>query len=503
MNTNYVFAVERIKASYLNQSKKKAKNKYIILYNAIKDCIIKVELPDQWVLPATRTLALEMKLSRTTVVKAYELLTLEKLIIPKIGSGYHVNFIQENTNNSQKNSKTTLDTSIYPEISDKGKAFLNNISLLHRESSKGIAFRPGLPPLDIFPINQWKNLLNTYWRHVKSSGLSNAPTSGLDSLKINICNYLNISRNIKCDVNQLLIVSGSLQSLYLISSALVNKDDAVVLENPTFPNVHSIFKSSQAHLIPLPLDDDGISIKNLDKNIDKPIKIIHVTPSNHYPLGIRMSLQRRKELIAWASQNKAIIIENDYEHEVSIAQGGIPSIYSLDTEDRTIYLGTFNRLLHPTIRLGYMIVPKYLIKTIEAIQEHSHKFVAPSIQMVMSQFIEKNYLYQHLKNINNVAQEREILFRTLFNENTLKMKIDTKPLSSLHLLANFNEKISNKQENIILKTLAESNIIVHPLSSCYIGVEKKNGLILGYSSVRPTTIQQKTVQMSQIINKIL
>jgi GntR family transcriptional regulator/MocR family aminotransferase len=503
MNTNHVFAFNRIKSSFEKHNKKRLKKKYIALYHAIKDCIHNVELPHLWILPSTRTLAIEMNLSRTTVVKAYELLSLEKLILPKRGSGYSVNFSPNTALVSKQAKNQLVDNSLYPDLSEKGLAYLNNIALLDRESNKGIAFRPGLPPLDIFPVNQWKNLLNTYWRHVKSSGLSNSPSSGINALKINICNYLNVSRNIKCEPDQLIIVSGSLQSLYLISSVLINKGDSIILENPTFPNVHSIFKSSLANLIPISIDNEGVNIDEIKKyNTLKP-KLVHVTPSNHYPLGIKMSLKRKKELISWASENKALIIENDYENEVNSCQGINPTIYSLDTEDRTIYLGTFNRLLHPTIRLGYMIVPKYLIKTIEAIQEHSHKFVSPSIQMVMSQFIEKNYLYQHLKNINTVAQERQTLFISLFNENTTKMAIEKKPYSSLHLLAKFNEKVDEKKEIEIIQSLSKANIVVHSLSGCYIGKEKQQGFIFGYSSVRPTIIRQKVIQMTNIINESL
>jgi GntR family transcriptional regulator / MocR family aminotransferase len=503
MNTNHIFAIDRIASSFEKHNRKKMKKKYIILYQAIKDCIHKVELPHLWIIPSTRILANELNLSRTTVVKGYELLSLEKLILPKRGSGYSVNFPPKIILDSNQNKNLIDDNSLYPELSEKGIAFLSNLTILNRESNKGIAFRPGLPPLDIFPVNQWKNLLNTYWRYVKSSGLSDSPSSGIEVLKKNICNYLNISRNIKCEPDQLIIVSGSLQSLYLISSVLINKGDAIILENPTFPNVHSIFKSSLANLISISLDDEGISLEEINKSNNLKPKLVHVTPSNHYPLGIKMSLKRKKELITWASKNKALIIENDYENEVSSHQGINPSIYSLDNEDRTIYLGTFNRLLHPTIRLGYMIVPKYLIKTVEALQEHSHKFVAPSIQSVMSQFIEKNYLYQHLKNINTVAQEREALFISLFNENTSKMSIEKKPYSSLHLVAKFNQEIDIKKESEIIKSLSKINIVVHSLSGCYIGNEKQQGLIFGYSSVRPTIIRQKVIQMTDILNECL
>ncbi|MEW4922208.1 PLP-dependent aminotransferase family protein [Algibacter sp. 2305UL17-15] len=500
MNTNLNFALERIKKSFEIQSEAPPKNKYIVLYRAIKACIVNVELPHNWLLPSTRILAKEMGVSRTTVLKAYELLLLEKLIIAKAGSGYKVFFEKNQKSDHVEQGNNSFDKNLYPSLSVKGNAFLKNVSLINTIiNDTGIAFRPGLPPLDVFPINQWKNLLNTYWRYVKSSGLNYSRATGIDSLKKSICDYLNISRNIKCDYKQIVVVSGSLQSLYLVSNALINKDDHVVLEDPTFPNVHSIFKSIQATLLPIPLDDEGISMKHIDSiNHLKP-KIVHTTPSDHYPLGVKMSLNRRKELLQWASKNKALIIENDYEHEIGNTFKYIPSIYSLDTEDRTIYMGTFNRLLHPSIRLGYMIVPEYLTNAIEALLLHSHRFVAPSIQTVMNQFIERNYLYQHLKNISEVAQERQLLFLEEFKKSNKTMTIKTNTFASLHLIAKFNKHTTEKDEIALVDKLSDANITAHSLSKCYIGNEKQQGLILGYSSVRPAVLKQKARKLVKLI----
>jgi GntR family transcriptional regulator / MocR family aminotransferase len=498
MNKKPSFIIDKIIEKYNLECKKVDISKYLILYQTIKNCIQDKTLIHQTNLPASRNLATALDISRSTVLKAFELLTLEKLIISRKGSGYLVNFFIE------KSSLTKdINDGIYPEISEKGKSFLKNVIVESPNSSKSFAFRPGLPPLDIFPVNQWKSLLNLYWKNIKSSSLSNAPTSDLNPLKINICNYLNICRNIICEPDQLLIVSGSLQSLYLIANAILNKGDTVIIENPTFPNVISIFNSSQANLISLPIDNEGITIEKLDVNQDQKPKLIHVTPSNHYPLGVKMSLKRRKEVIDWASRNKAFIIENDYENEMSSTNISLPSIYSLDQEDRTIYLGTFNRILHPNIRLSYIIVPKYLIKTIKAIQEHSHKFVNPSIQLVMSQFIEKNYLYLHLKNIIKVAQEREILFRNLFNENTNHLKIEERPFSSLHLVAKFTNQVSVEEEYNLLQLFKENNIVADSLSNCFLGEKKESGFIFGYSSVRTSLMQQKVIQMTKIINSFL
>lgn len=497
MNTNHLFATERIQKEFAKNTSEKII--YISLYKAIKQCILNTELPNGWLLPATRILADELKISRTSVLKAYELLLLEKLIISKSGSGNKINYQPEEKVTQKKNIAIPEFSSKYPEISEKGISYLKNTSIINRLDNDVIAFRPGLPPLDVFPINQWKKLLNSYWRHIKSSGLSYSKSTGQLELKKSICNYLNISRNVKCSHEQLVITSGSLQSLYLIANTIINKGDTVVIENPLFPNVHSVFRSSQANLVAVSIDNEGIDIKKIaSKTIENP-KLIHVTPSNHYPLGTKMSLERRKELLDWASENSCLIIENDYENEIANYTEQVPTIYSLDNEDRTIYMGTFNRLLHSSIRLGYMIVPSYLMPAVEALLEHSHRFVAPSIQMVMDQFIEKNYLYQHIKNSINVAKERHDLFKNLFKTHVKSMYIQEKPFSSFHILAFFNSEKTIKEEAEIIQQLKALQIMAYPLSKCYVGELQKTGLIFGYAAVRSSIIKKNIEKMGRIL----
>ena len=498
MDTSYKFAINRIQIEFEKQKEQNPKNKYIVLYRAIKQCIINSEIPHNWLLPSTRILAEEMNVSRTTVNKAYELLQLEKLIVAKLGSGSRVYYLPTSALVKEENTLEMVQNN-YPSISKKGISYLENVSLINRPETNSLAFRPGLPPIDMFPVNQWKNLLNTYWRLIKSSDLSYSHSAGLSEFKKSIANYLNISRNIKCNHEQIVVVSGSLQSLFLITNSLINPDDTVVVEDPLFPNVHSVFKSSEANLVSVKLDKEGIDIKQLEgRKIENP-KIIHVTPSNHYPLGIKMSLKRRQEILKWASSNSTLVIENDYENEIANSIDRIPSIFSLDTENRTIYMGTFNRLLHPSIRVGYMIVPKYLLNTVQALQEHSHRFVNPSTQVVMNQFIEKNYLFKHIRNVIAVAKERQSIFIDYFNENCNSMFIEKKTFSSFHILAFFKEETSSEQEQIIIKKLEKIGVIVFSLSKCYIQSPKKQGLIIGYSSLKINAMKQKIKKMSEII----
>ncbi len=502
MKTNNKFALERIVHNFqqfLDKSEQHG-SKYVLLYTAIKSCILEMELPFGWTIPSSRVLSQRLDLSRTTILKAYELLVLEKLIVAKPGSGYSTNYQQEEKSILQKTLSQEHSAFLYPSISENGKSYFTNIALINRDKNDHVAFRPGLPPLDIFPINRWKNLLNVYWRHVKSSGLGYSQSSGLEELKKAVCSYLNVSRNIKCQADQIVIVSGSLQSLYLIANTLINPDDAVFVENPVFPNVHSVFKSSRAKVVPIGLDAQGIKIDEMGDIQNIQPKVIHVTPSNQYPLGIKMSLERRKELLEYAAQQGSLIIENDYEHEIGNVQEFTPTIFSLDNQDRTIYMGTFNRILHPSMRLGYMLVPRYLKPVVQALQEHSHRFVPPSMQMVMQQFIEKNYLYQHIENCINTAKERWDLFDVEFEKHVKHMTLQKIKFASFHRLAFFSRSVSPKEELEIIEKLSVAGIKALSLSKCYVGTPQQTGLIFGYSAVRPTVIKQKVQIMGSILS---
>lgn len=493
-NTNMKEVLNRISAIY-EQTLKDNKNRlYIHLYNQLKNAIINRDLPSETYLPATRKLAEELHISRSTVNKSYELLVLEGYLTAKPGAGYMVMDFLDGTTDSGRVPSTIP----FSNISDTGRSFLKNTHLINQTDDKNIAFRPGLPPLDIFPVKQWQRISNFYWRHCTYSDLSYHPSSGIEPLKKNLASYLNLSRNIKCDHKQIIIVSGSLQSLYLAASALINPGDTVLMENPTFPNVITLFKSFRAHIIPLAIDDQGAVIQGVHMSTDVHPKIIHVTPSGHYPSGISMSTGRKQEILDWADKHNAMILENDYEHEVSGHLNTSPPIFSLDKNQRTIYLGTFNRILHPSIRIGYMVVPYSLLETIEALQKLSHRFLSPSLQYIMNQFIEKKLLINHIKNLKNIALERKIFLKKTFQEAYgNRLTILDSPANKLHMLVVFPNTISEKK---YLRILLENNIVAHPYSKCFIDRNVKEGMILGYASVPASSMRKKIQKMAKLLD---
>lgn len=492
MHTSKDIILSLLKQSYQNSKNTTNTVAYLNILNLVKQKIEERQIPKGIYLPSTRQLSKALGVSRSTIVRVYGLLAVEGYVRSVQGAGYVVKPI----NLSPSDHNNTDAHSDYPEISDRGKMFIKNVNLMHSTEQKDLAFRPGLPPLDVFPVNQWKRLFNSYWKQIKYSNLSFSDSSGLEYLKKNVALYLNLVRGIRCDHQQIVIVSGSLQSLYLIANAVLNPHDKVVMESPTFPNVLSIFKSLGADISALPLDEKGINIKSFN---EKPPKLIHVTPSSHYPTGRIMHKDRKKELINWANKNRSIIIENDYDHEISNwKQEDNDTIFSLDQNQRTVYLGTFNRLLHQSIRLGYMVVPYYLLDVIKALQMHSHRFVSPSNQIVMSQFIEKNYIYNHINNVVKVAKQRRAIFVDQFSDIMPKsFKILDSEAKSLHLLVKIPKSINDKK---LKSELFKNHINVHNLSHCYLE-NPQNGLIFGYSAVKKPIMVKKLKAMRDIVKK--
>lgn len=458
--------------------------KYIVLKEILAKIILAENNLNGEKMPSTRVLSESLNVSRSTVIRAYELLVFENIIEPQKSSGYIIKKTIVKKKTPLKNDAK------YPSLSASAGSFMENVGLMNTTSDEEIAFRPGLPPLDIFPVDIWKRLTNQYWKNVNSAALSYTSASGLGQVKKNISYYLRATRGISVEEDQIIIVSGSLQSLFLIGSTVLDPGDDIVIENPTFPNVISLFRSLDATVFAAPLDKDGILVKKIKKS--KSPKLIHVTPSNHYPTGTVMSVNRRMELLDFANRQGSLIIENEYDHEVSTSKNRLPSIFELDSQQRTVFIGTFNRILHPSIRIAYLVLPHYLVDPVKALQKHSHRSVAPSLQAVLSEFIHKDYIFRHIREVLAAAEERKKIFSDLVENKYQILKPVRSQCPSLHVLYELPNDYNDK---LIVRKLKSSGILAHAYSNTFIN-NPQNGLIFGYSAVRKHQIEY---QISNLI----
>lgn len=467
---------------------------YVNLYTAFRKAILNRSLENGTKLPPSRVLAMDLGISRSTVLKAIDLLLVENYITSKRGSGYYVRATED--------KKIRLNISAldhkggHPKLSKQGIAFSENNLWAGQDSIKEVAFRPGLPPLDIFPVQIWKKLIDDYWKRITPSELSYSDTKGLNCLRENISQYLKVYRNINCSPDRIIVTTGSLHSLFLVSSILLEKNDNIVVENPMYPMAHSLFKNLGAVIQPAPVDDEGINLKGI--NCTNP-KFVYTTPSCQYPTGVKMSMSRRFQLLNWAAVNETYIIEDDYNHEFSNWEKPLGSLFGMDLQERVVYLGTFNKLIHPSLRLGYIILPEQLIGPVSGLYQQSSRFVPRQDQKAMSAFIQKDYLNKHLRKVIDTAQQRKEYFVEQFNAILGDwFQLETSCLG-LHLIAHIKKKQSDLY---IEQKLMDQNIRVHALSRYYILPNDANGLVMGFCSVNQKQIKETIRKIGEIMGQL-
>ena len=465
-------------------------NIYQNLYHALRGAIVFGTLNENDALPPSRLMAKDLGVSRSTIIKAYDKLIGDGFAWSKSGSGVFVASKKMMGQDIAIQSKST-NVKRKSHLSKLGQKFGKKINFT--EEGKGVPFRPGLPPLDLFPLVKWQTLSNEYWKKVTSSELTYYGSSGIKSLRKNIANYLKFYRNIDCDPHQIVITTGSLHSLYLIFSVLIDKGDQVVIENPTYPNARKILEALQSKIFYAPVDKEGIDLESFR---NRQPKLVYTTPSNQYPTGVKMSMNRRIKLNNWVQSNRSIIIEDDYDHEFSNWENPLPAIYSLNNDDRVVYLGTFNKLLHPSLRVGYAIVPNFMLDSVLALHQHSNRFISPYLQKTLNAFMERDYLNDHLRNIMEVTARRREIFVGYF-EKHLAAHISLEEKSQgLHLIGKIKGQINDKG---LSDYLSQNGIITHPLSHYYKNPTEGNGLVMGYCSVNEITMIKKLNMMAQLV----
>jgi GntR family transcriptional regulator/MocR family aminotransferase len=455
---------------------------YKQIYEGYRNAILDGQLRAGQRLQSTRALAAELRISRLPVVIAYEQLLHEGYIEGKIGAGTYVNqsIPDELTNVSRQRSQS--------ESIETGEQFTNLLG----------PFRVSLPALDHFPLKIWSRLVSHHARNFSMENMAYGDPAGHLPLRKTIAEYLRTARAVKCEPNQIMIVSGSQLALQICTRGLLTNSDSVCVEEPGYPGARDALQASGTTLIPLPVDDEGISIQKLSL-YRKKVRVVYVTPSHQYPLGTLMSASRRLELLDWAEQNRTWIIEDDYDSEYRYASRPLGSLQGMDNSSRVIYIGTFSKVLFPSIRIGYIVVPNELVKQFLQIRENLDIFSPTLYQLALTDFIEEGHFARHLRKMRSIYHQRQktliASLRKYFGNSVTPYNTD----GGLHLCAFLPQKIDDQE---LAQNAAKRGISIMPLSSCYAGKKSRNGLVLGFASASESQIENATKILSQIIGRL-
>jgi GntR family transcriptional regulator/MocR family aminotransferase len=450
-------------------------------------------------LPSSRTLALELGVSRTTVTAAYEQLTAEGYTFVSQGARPRVANTAlakgEVLRSEVRAPPKTL--SLYGERVQKAGPWVDYLP------SKRIAdFRYGdLKPSD-FPATAWKRAMNAAMI-TQGDRLAYDDPRGLRRLRLALQGYLWRSRNLTCDIDQIIIVNGSQQGLDLCARVLLDPDDRFIVEEPCYAMARRIFASTGATAVPIYVDDAGLDTTKL---ADCKARLAYVTPSHQFPLGGVMSISRRQQLLNWAEQHDAYVIEDDYDSEYRYDIKPAPPLYSLNGGDNVLYVGTVSKTLSPLLRLGYLVVPDHLRGVFAAAKQLTDRHSPLAEQIALASIIEDGIYEKHVRRARRSNGERRQALLSALNQWFGDRIIVSGADAGLHIVVHFKE-VPIRCENQFIEEARRVGVGIYPISPLYAHDSTAArmdavGLVMGYASLDVRRIERGIELLADAANAI-
>lgn len=441
-------------------------------------------------LPSTREFAQQYGLARGTVVSAFNQLKSEGYIQGSVGSGTYVSkVLPDDLFTIRKRTKQDSLESPPPKrrISDYGTR-VKPLPMLSVRPTR--AFRANLPALDLFPINTWAQITNRRLRNASTYLLLGCDPMGYEPLREAIAHYLNSSRGVKCGSHQVIIVSGTQEALDLTTRVLLDPGDAVCMENPGYPGAFLVFSAAGASISRLAVDDQGMLIPS--DRLKKP-RLVYVTPGHQFPKGTTMSLQRRLALLKWARQSEALIFEDDYDSEFRYSGPPVPALQGLGNSNQVLFSGSFSKVLFPSLRLAYLVVPSDLVHLFSTAKSLMNRHTALLEQVVLCDFIEQGHFARHLRRMRQIYAERLAVL----------LECAQKQLSGLLDISDVEAGLQTTgwlkrgiHAEAATKAAANRGVEVTPLRDFAQGRLYQQGLLLGFAAVDIREIRRGVNQLS-------
>jgi len=373
------------------------------LYESLRVAILEGRLRPGIRLPATRDLARQYRLARGTIVNAFDQLKSEGYIHCSVGSGTYVNKIlpEELLQVPRKESPA-------PPVRHKPRRKLSDYARRVKlfpnfEIRPSRAFRTNMPALDLFPTTLWAQVAARRLRRISASLLLGCGPMGYPPLRDAVASYLSTSRGVKCVADQVVIVSGVQEVIDIAVRLFVNPGDRVCMENPGYPGAAIAFKAAGAKTSAISVDDEGMRVP--DTNMGG-ARLVYVTPGHQFPLGVTMSVARRLQLLDWAVKSAALILEDDYDSEYRYAGRPVPALQGLDRHGLVLFTGSFSKVLFPSLRLGYLVVPPDLIDFFAATLSVTNRHAPLIEQAILCDFITEGHFGRHLRRMREVYARR-------------------------------------------------------------------------------------------------
>jgi GntR family transcriptional regulator/MocR family aminotransferase len=472
---------------------------HLQLYRQIRDELKLGSFGDGAVrLPSSRALAADLGIARLTVKLAFSKLDAEGYLASKVRSGTFVADPLPETFLSADKSKGYPAIAPPRRLSDRVRAIPDQ--RVGKEFDSGAdggvdaSLFPGTPAVDEFPIDIWERLRVQVLAKKGAHLLRYASNRGDADLRKAIAAYLCDFRAARCDPDQIVIAAGMQQAMLITAMALLNPGEPAWIEDPGFHQARRAFALAGATVVPRPVDQEGIVIGRSPK---EPLpRIIFVTPSHQFPLGVTMSFQRRTALLDFARASDAFVLEDDYNSEFRFNGPPLPCLQGLDSSGRVIYAGTMCKILYPSLRLGYLVVPEQLIDPIAKIRSAMDQHSPAIDQATLARFITEGFFLSHIKRMRKLYLERRDFFIEQFNKLLGDRFVLQIPEAGLHFVAWLRREADFAR---VARVRAEIGVKPPSLAFFCVQAKLKPAFVFGFAAWTPAQIRESLLRLASAL----
>lgn len=461
------------------------------IYRQVRGVIVSGRLRPGEALPPSRELAGRLSVSRTTVSAAYDRLAAEGFVSGRVGAG---TFVTRSLAGSLAGTDRTAAPPA-PASPLRPLPFWNglggrwDLSAVRPEHD----LRTGMPDARLFPYQTWRRLMGDQLRTTAVGPGAYSDPAGLPALREALARHVGVSRAVQASPEQVVVTNGVQQSIDLIARVMLRPGDRAVVEDPGYPPPAMLLRSLGARVTGVRVDDEGLVVDALPDDT----RLVYVTPSHQFPLGVRMSLARRVRLLEWARERDAVIVEDDYDTEFRYAGRPLEPLHTLDRDGRVAYLGSLSKVMLPTLRLGFAVVPESLRRAVVMAKFTADWHSPLPTQAALAEFISGGTLARHVRRMRGVYAERHRIVADALAGPLSPYLLQVPSAVGLHLTALLRSG-SARNERSLLQRARAAGIEAFGLAGFGIA-EKRPRIILGYGMITAERLPEALLRLEEVL----
>jgi GntR family transcriptional regulator / MocR family aminotransferase len=461
------------------------------IYRQVRGVIVTGRLRPGEALPPSRELAHRLSVSRTTVSAAYDRLAAEGFVSGRVGAG---TFVADGVSLTGRPVTGPAPASPLQPLPFWGNGLRGRWDLSAVKPEFDL--RVGMPDARLFPYQTWRRLMGDQLRTTAVGAGAYSGPAGLPAVREALARHVGVSRAVQVTPEQIIMTNGVQQSVDLIARVMLRPGDRAVVEDPGYPPPAMLLRSLGARVTGVPVDDEGLVVDRIPDDT----RLVYVTPSHQFPLGVRMSLARRTRLLDWAREREVVIVEDDYDTEFRYAGRPLEPLHTLDRDGRVVYLGSLSKTMLPTLRLGFAVVPESLRDAV-AMAKFTADWHSPlPTQAALAEFVADGTLARHVRRMRAVYAERHRLVADALS-GPLSAYVEMVPAAAgLHLAALLRTD-SVRVEREVLHRARAAGIEVFGLSGFCLG-ERRPGLVIGFGMIPTERVPEALARLEKVLQDV-